>query len=212
MFGGFEAALVFLLLVMPGLLLIGGYYGGLGRPQALSSSAVHTLAQAIAWSAILLIPAAILLANDIADWIDTDTVDQHLTSLFIAGYATLLVPFPVGLLIGLVARRRERLAKVFGSGTGWGVVADGRGELTKVRVSIVDSAAPITGQLVLRDSRLAPGGSLTLREVENRDDPPDDIVVASEQVLTVEFLDPSVPHETRLKWVRASRSGPAAAD
>ena len=65
-FGGFEAALAFLMLVMPGLLLIGGYYGGLGRPQALSMSALHTLAQAIAWSLVLLIPAAWCVAGDLA--------------------------------------------------------------------------------------------------------------------------------------------------
>ena len=189
MFGGLEAALVFLLLVMPGVLLIGGYYGGLGRTQAVSTSAVHTLAQAIAWSVLLLSPA--LYLTNVTEWIEKGELEKHFSELVPVAYVTIFLPYAFGFVIGLVAKNRPWVARIMGSGTGWGSVAYGRGESTQVRVHFADSdsAPPIVGDLDLGDSKLEPGARLTVREADASGST-HDVVVASDQVHRVEFLEP----------------------
>ena len=56
-------------------------------------------------------------------------------------------------------------------------------------VSFADSSPPVEGKLEFGESNLAPGGFLTLREVAAANDPPRDMVVASEGVRDVKFLD-----------------------
>jgi len=111
--GGLEAALVFLMLVMPGLLAIGGYYGALRKRQP-TGHALQTLAQAIAWSLVALILPAVFLASKLASWIKNGEVAKHLTELFLWGYGILFLCFLAGVGIGCLARRYPAVESVFG--------------------------------------------------------------------------------------------------
>lgn len=116
MVGGLEAALVFLMLVMPGLLAIGGYYQGRGvaRPK---DQALQTLAQAIAWSLVALILPALILASDLVDWIRDGEVAKHVTKLALCGYGTLAACYALGVVMGYVANHQERIARILGPHT-----------------------------------------------------------------------------------------------
>jgi Family of unknown function (DUF6338) len=113
MFGGFEAALAFLLLVMPGLLLIAGYHKS-GRTPGRPDSPLESLAQAVAWSIFLLAPAVFILGDDLARWSDSNTVKNHVPELARWTYGTLFIPFLLGLFAGWLAGRWPFLAKLLG--------------------------------------------------------------------------------------------------
>jgi len=109
--GGFETAIVFIMLVMPGLVLIGGYYTA-RRTKQRTGLVLHTLGQALAWSLLLLLPAIGLLASDLASWIKHDTVPDHLQELLLAGYLTVFLPFLLGAGAGWMADRFTLVARI----------------------------------------------------------------------------------------------------
>jgi hypothetical protein len=124
MLGGFEAALIFLLLVMPGAMFVGGLNHGRERPP--DASVVRSFAQAISASLVCLAPAIIVFASDFARSIP-QTVDEQLTELIIWGYATVFVPWFAGLVVGRagwVERKfhlppRRRTHRAGGIGESW---------------------------------------------------------------------------------------------
>src|SRR6185503_12514245 len=152
----------------------------------LSASALHTLAQAIAWSIVILIPATICLGSDLANWIEAGTADDHLESVLFAGYATILLPFPVGAGIGLAARAlaargRTRLMRIAGS-TDWGEAAPE--QTARVSVSFVDDVPPIVGLLRVSDSKPGPDGQLSITAIEAGSEG-QDVIVLGHQIRAV---------------------------
>jgi hypothetical protein len=183
--GGFEAALVFVLLIMPGVLLVAGYYAGVRAQQGASGSALHGLTQAIAWSVVLLIPA--LIVTDVENWIADGELNDHVSDLLVAAYVTMVSSFIIGIAVGCLARDRPKLAKLMGTGSGFTSVAPAEAKSADVKVFVTDAEAPIQGQLKLIESRLIPGSLLTIRGVK-LDGTRHDVIVPSEHVERVAFV------------------------
>jgi hypothetical protein len=97
-----EAVFSFIVLVVPGFLLIGGY--NRSRAHALPPRDFYLLAQAVVAS-LLWLPAAWLLGGHrIVDWAETGTLGEH--DLFIIGalFLNLIVAFAAGLAAGATVR------------------------------------------------------------------------------------------------------------
>jgi Family of unknown function (DUF6338) len=92
-----EAALVFSILIVPGYLLLRGYY--VGRAHTLPDRDLHVLAQAVVGSLIWL-AATWVVVEDLLGWINADTVDDHVVASYAIGAAIVIAPYLVGRLSG----------------------------------------------------------------------------------------------------------------
>ena len=102
--GSLEVVLVFVVLVVPGVVLLGGY--NRTRAQTRPGSDFGTLVQALIWS-IAWFPIAWLLGGRcVGEWVEHGTLDEHETAVVgIVFGLSLLAPLAVGLIVGAIVDR-----------------------------------------------------------------------------------------------------------
>src|SRR5256885_3654093 len=93
-----EAALVFSVLIVPGLLLIGGY--NRTRAHTVPRRDLYVLAQAVAVSLAWLPAVWLLGGREVVDWAEARTLRSHDGGLIRIVLFNLGVPLVVGLLAG----------------------------------------------------------------------------------------------------------------
>lgn len=191
MLGGFQAVLAFLFLFMPGAMFLAGYEAR-GSDLDEAPRSLQRVGEAVALSLLLDVPGVLILAADITMWLKDGTVGNHLTPIFLVGYATLFLPFVVGMLLSVVVAKLPWLRQALRLGSPWSAAVR-RGKVGSegtegwVAISLDDNTI-IKGTLDLVSSRYRPGGSLYLSEVE-KDKPPHIRLIPADKVRWIQFED-----------------------
>jgi uncharacterized protein DUF6338 len=96
-----DAALVFGVIVVPGYLLLRGYY--VGRAHIVPEKDLYVLAQAVVGSLIWL-AATWIVVEDLLGWIQHDQLGSHVLESYGVASLIVVVPYIVGRLAGALVR------------------------------------------------------------------------------------------------------------
>lgn len=123
-----QALILFAAFIVPGFLLQRGYVRA--RVHGPAETDLHGVAAAVVWSLVVLAVAWWFGGESVVRWIHAGTLDQHLRHTYWLCLALLLIPYPVGLLGGVLTYQGARAAmRVRGRkaepGTMWDVLFAG---------------------------------------------------------------------------------------
>jgi hypothetical protein len=181
MFGGFETVLVFVFTVMPGVMLIAGYHGR-GKEGSHEGSALEKLAQAVAYSLLILAIPAPFLAADLVSWIEDGSVGDHLGLLIPVGYLTIFGPFVVGMLLTRLAEAWPWLDAQLTPHTAWNEARRRLGDKSRTAIVTLGDSSTIEGTIEMKRSQLSAGGRIYLSDVGPPGEAGTDAIVTADDV------------------------------
>jgi hypothetical protein len=179
MFPSLAAALAFLLLLLPGLLLVAGFNISAGNRSG-TPSALEALVQGVAWSVVLLLPAVFVIGDQVASWAVHDKLNDHVHLLGGGFYGTMFGAFGIGWLAGKWGWLQRKLQ----AGTTWSGLSASRSSSEEPMVTVtLKEGGKIRGRLDLKRSRYASGSHIHIYNTGSSIYPA--AVIAAEEVASV---------------------------
>src|ERR1700759_3596988 len=94
----FTAIAIFAGFIVPGYLVQRGYLRS--RAHGIPETDLEGLAASVVWSVVVLACTWPFIGVSVVHWIESGTVDDHLSTMYALSLVLLLVPYPAGFAIG----------------------------------------------------------------------------------------------------------------